>query len=215
MKRRHLIASAPLALAALGGAAPLFAQGFDPSGRFTPVQPPQPTETGDKVEVVDVFWYGCPHCYTFLPVLEQWMENGMPDYVAVRRMPAIFRDDWENHARAFYTAQQLGVIEDIHVPLFNAIHLDGKSMDTADSLAGLFEERANVSRDAFDKAWGSFAVNSLMQKSKVMQRKYGVRGTPSVVIAGKYLTSASLAGGYDNVLKVIEALADKEHSTTS
>ena len=215
MKRRHLIASAPFAIAALGGAAPLLAQGFDPSGRFTPIQPPQPTETGDKVEVVDVFWYGCPHCFTWLPLLESWMEKGKPDYVEVRRMPAIFRDSWENHARAFYTAKRLGVVEAIHVPLFNAIHLDGKRMDTEDSLADLFEERADVSRDDFDKAWSSFSVESLMQKSRVMQRKYGVRGTPSVVVAGKYLVSGSVAGSYENMLKVITALADMEHNSTS
>ena len=214
MKRRHLIASAPLALVTLGATRGLLAQDFDPTGRFTPVQPPQPTETGDKVEVVDIFWYGCPHCFTFLPVMESWMEH-KPDYIAVRRMPAIFRDSWENHARAFYTAQQLGVVDAIHVPLFDAIHLDRKPMDTADSLAGLFAERAEVSREDFDRAWGSFAVSSLLNKSRVMQRKYGVRGTPSVVIAGKYLTSGSQAGSYENILKVIESLADTERKTTS
>ena len=217
MKRRDLIACAPLAVAALAGATPLLAraQAIDPAGRFTPIQPPQPTEVPEgQVEVVEVFWYGCPHCFTFLPVMESWLEH-KPDHISVRRMPAIFRDSWENHARAFYTAKRLGVVEAIHVPLFNAIHLDGKRMDTEDSLADLFEERADVSRDDFDKAWSSFSVESLMQKSRVMQRKYGVRGTPSVVVAGKYLVSGSVAGSYENMLKVIAALADMEHNSTS
>lgn len=214
MKRRQLLTVAPFALAGFGAALPLHAQDFDPTGRFQAIQPPQPTETPGKVEVVDVFWYGCPHCYTFLPYMEEWMKT-RPDYIAVRRMPAIFRPSWENHARAFYVAQQLGVEEAIHVPLFEAINVDGRKLDTQDSLAEFFAKHADVNVEVFNKTWGSFTVQSLLQKSRVMQRNYGVRGTPSVVIAGKYLTSGSHAGSYENVLKVIDALAAIEVKSIS
>ena len=214
MKRRHLLATAPFAIATLGTSLALRAQGFDPTGRFTLIEPPQPTETPGKVEVVDVFWYGCPHCYAFLPYMEKWMER-RADYIAVRRMPAILRDSWENHARAFYVAQQLGIAELLHRPIFDAIHLDGLRLDTQEGIAKFFAERAGVSTDKFNAAWGSFTVQTLLQKSRVMQRNYRVRGTPSVVIAGKYLTSGSQAGSYPELLKVVDALAAMEHKAIS
>jgi len=198
----------------MGVFTPVLGAEFNPAGLYQPVQPPQPTETGDKVEVVELFWYGCPHCFSFLPIMESW-ETTKPDYIELRRMPAIFRDSWENHARAYYVAQQLNVVEAIHRPLFEAIHIDGRRMDTTAELAPFFQERAGVEQQTFTGTWDSFTVRSLLQKSRTMQRAYGVRGTPSVVINGKYVTSGSQAGSHDNVLKVIDALADMERKSTS
>jgi thiol:disulfide interchange protein DsbA len=185
--------------------------GFDPAGKYERVQPPQPTETGDKVEVVDVFWYGCPHCFKFLPSMEQF-EKGKPDYVTIRRMPAIFRENWENHARAFYTAQVLGIADKVHRPIFEAIHEGNRRLETREELAAFFEG-FGVSGDEFDATFNSFAVETLMRKSKVMQQRYGVRGTPSVIVNGKYRVSGSLAGSYPNVIKVVEALAAQENQS--
>ena len=193
--------------------APGHAAGIDPTGKYELVQPPQPTDTPDKVEVVEVFWYGCPHCYSFLPTMEQY-SKGKPDYVAVRHMPAIFRDSWVAHARAFYTADVLGVQEKIHRPLFEAIHVRRQSLDTRESLAAFFEQHG-VSKDDFEKAWDSFAVQTLMRKSQVMQQRYGVRGTPTVIVNGKYRVSGSLAGPPQEMIKVIEALVERERSSQS
>lgn len=206
-----LLASLALvASAALLPATSLPAAGIDPTGKYELVKPPQPTDTPDKVEVVEVFWYGCPHCFTFLPAMEQYAK-GKPDYVAVRHMPAIFRDSWVEHARAFYTADLLGVQERIHRPLFEAIHVGKQRLDTREELMKFFEQHG-VSNGDFNKTYDSFAVQTLMRKSQVMQQRYGVRGTPTVIVNGKYRVSGSLAGSPQNIIKVIEALVERERA---
>ncbi len=206
-----LIAS--LALAACVALLPVStprAAGIDPTGKYDLVQPPQPTDTPDKVEVVEVFWYGCPHCFTFLPVMEQYAKTA-PDYVAVRHMPAIFRENWVAHARAFYTADLLGVTARIHRPLFEAIHVRKQPLDNRDDLMKFFEQHG-VSNDDFNKTYDSFAVETLMRKSQVMQQRYGVRGTPTVIVNGKYRVSGSLAGAPEDMIKVVEALVEHERT---
>jgi thiol:disulfide interchange protein DsbA len=199
-----------VASAALLPATSLPAAGIDPTGKYELVKPPQPTDTPDKVEVVEVFWYGCPHCFTFLPAMEQYAKD-KPDYVAVRHMPAIFRDSWVEHARAFYTADLLGVQERIHRPLFEAIHVGKQRLDTREDLMKFFEQHG-VSNGDFNKTYDSFAVQTLMRKSQVMQQRYGVRGTPTVIVNGKYRVSGSLAGSPQNIIKVIEALVERERA---
>lgn len=210
MKKRFIVLLSALALTAFAGRA-AFAADFDPKGKYDPVQPAQPTETNNKVEVVDIFWYGCPHCFTFLPTMEAF-EKSKPEYVEIRRMPAIFRESWEPHARAFYTAEILGVVDKVHRPLFEAIHVQKRKMDTPQELKALFEAQG-VSGEDFDKTYASFAVDSLLRKSQVMQQRYGIQGTPAVVINGKYRTSGGQAGSYENVVKVIESLAEQEQMT--
>ena len=203
----------PLALLVLAAMLPaMTAQGagIDPSGKYELITPPQPTDAPDKIEVLEVFWYGCPHCFRFLPNMEQY-EASKPDYVALRRMPAIFRDSWVAHARAFYIADLLGVREQIHRPLFEAIHLSKQPLDSKEELKKFFE-KYGVSNDDFDKTYDSFAVETLLRKSQVMQQRYGVRGTPTVIVNGKYRVSGSLAGSNENVIKVVEALVERERA---
>jgi thiol:disulfide interchange protein DsbA len=201
-----------LLVAGLGHALPLAvtaqSAGFDIEGKYELVRPPQPTESPDKIEVVEIFWYGCPHCFRFLPVMDRYVES-KPDYVEVVRMPAIFRDRWAAHARAYYTARQLGVLDKIHGPLFDAIHVKRQSLDSRASLATFFEAHG-VSRADFEKTYDSFTVESLVRRSLAMQRSYGIRGTPSVIVNGKYRVSGSLAGSNENMIKVIEVLVEKE-----
>ena len=202
-----------LALAASSAAlmtASASAAGVDPTGKYDLVTPPQPTDTPDKIEVVEVFWYGCPHCYSFLPVMEKYSQ-GKADDVAVRHMPAIFRDSWIAHARALYTAELLGVEDQIHRPLFEAIHERKQSLDTQEELMKFFETYG-VSNDDFNKTYNSFAVETLLRKSQVMQQRYGVRGTPTVIVNGKYRVSGTLAGQPEDMIKVVEALVERERA---
>ena len=182
--------------------------GLEIEGRYEILQPPQQTETGDRIEVVDVFWYGCPHCYTFLPMMEAY-DLVKPEYVEVRRLPAIFRESWVAHARAFYTAMLLGVVDQTHRPLFEEIHEQRNPTDHKEALAAFFE-RQGVDRGTFEQTWDSFAVESLVRKSILMQQRYGITGTPSVVVNGKYRVTGRLAGSYDNVIPVVMALVEKE-----
>ncbi|MCP5154769.1 MAG: thiol:disulfide interchange protein DsbA/DsbL [Ectothiorhodospiraceae bacterium] len=197
---------------ALALSAPATAQqsGDSLDGRYQVVQPPQPTEVdAGKVEVVDVFWYGCPHCFRFLPEMERY-EASKPDYVVLRRMPAVFRDSWRAHARAYYTAELLGVVAKIHRPLFEAIHEKRQALDTRESLMEFFAGHG-VSKEDFAKTFDSFAVESLVRKSEVMQARYGVQGTPSVIVNGKYRVVGNLAGSYENMARITAALAEREH----
>ena len=185
--------------------------GFDIEGKYEVLQPPQLTETGDRIEVVDVFWYGCPHCYTFLPMMEAYHIT-KPEYVEIRRLPAIFRESWAAHARAFYTAKLLGVTGTTHRALFEEIHEHRKPTDTKEALAAFFE-RHGVDRTGFEQTYDSFAVESLIRKSLLMQQRYGVTGTPSVIVNGKYRVTGRLAGSYNDVIAVVMALVDREYKT--
>jgi thiol:disulfide interchange protein DsbA len=158
-----------------------YGAGIDPTGKYDLVTPPQPTDTPDKVEVLEVFWYGCPHCFTFLPYMEQYAKSAADD-VAVRHMPAIFRDSWVAHAR-----------------------------DSKEELMKFFE-MYGVSNDDFNKTFNSFAVETLLRKSQVMQQRYGVRGTPTVIVNGKYRVSGSRAGQPEDMIKVIEALPHSDQA---
>ena len=178
----------------------------DPS--YLPVEPPQPTQTPGQIELVDVFWYGCGHCWKFLPFMEKYLGSA-PSGVVVRRMPAVSRKSWEVHARAFYAAQQLGVEAKLHRPIFEAIHKDKLKLDSDDALMAFFASHG-VANAEFRKVWNSSSVEVLIGKSLQMQGRYGVEGTPSVIINGKYRTSATLAGGYENLIKVIEELVEQE-----
>lgn len=182
---------------------------FDAFGKYEEVSPAQPTATKDKVEVLELFWYGCPHCFRFHPFLERWKET-KPDYVEFRMMPTVFRPSWEAHAKAYFTAELLGVVDKVHEPLFDAMHMEKRKLNTREELADFFQEHG-VSKDDFYKTYDSFAVTSMVKRATVMSDRYGVNGVPAVIINGKYRTSGSLAGSYDNVLKVIDALVDKEH----
>jgi len=197
------------ALAFLAPAAVSAQKAVDPEGKYDLIAPPQPTESPGKVEILDVFWYGCPHCYRFLPSMEK-LDKRKADYVVIRRMPAVFRDSWEIHARAYYTALLLKKVDAIHRPLFEAIHDNKRALDTREALRAFFVAHG-VDGEAFDKTFDSFAVETMLRKSTVMQGRYGVRGTPSVIVNGKYRVSANGAGGFDEMAAVAEALAAREH----
>ena len=204
-----------VAIAWIAAASPAGAQsaGMDVEGRYEVLQPPQLTETGDRIEVVDVFWYGCPACYRFLPAMEAF-ELDKPEYVEIRRLPAIFRESWLAHARAFHTASILGVAEATHRALFDEIHANQRPTDSRESLAAFFE-RQGVDRSEFEKTWDSFAVESLVRKSVLMQQRYGVRGTPSVIVNGKYRVTGRLAGSYENMIEIARTLAEREYEAQS
>jgi len=168
----------------------------------------QTTGAADKIEVQEFFWYGCPHCYTFEPYLQAWKKS-KPANVEFMRIPAIFRPDWEVQARAYYALEVMGVIEDVHVKIFEAMHKDKKRLNKLDLITD-FVEKNGVDRQQFIKEYNSFAVDSMVRKAKKLQKEYKIQGVPSVAINGKYLTSGSMAGSYDNMIKVIDHLVAKE-----
>ena len=173
------------------------------------VTPEQPTKSGDKIEVLEIFWYGCPHCYDFEPALDEWLQTKPAD-VEFRRMPGIFRKNWMPHAKAFYTAEKLGIQDKIHQPLFDAIHRDNKRISTDDEILEFVENLDDVDIDGFKKAYNAFSVESQVKQAMRLSRAYGIRGVPAIIVNGKYWSSGSLAGSYPELLKVVDALVDKE-----
>lgn len=172
------------------------------------IVPAQSTSTGDKVEVLEVFWYGCPHCFRFEPYVERWLRR-KPDNAEFVRLPGILRPSWEPHARAFYAAELLGVWEKIHMPLFNAIHLQKRSLNNEQALAEFFADYG-VDPGKFRKTYHSFAVETKVRRAKAMVERYGVNGVPVVIVNGKYKVSNTMTGSSANTLKVINFLVKKE-----
>ncbi len=170
--------------------------------------PPLQTSSGEKIEVLEFFWYGCPHCYSFEPYMNAWKKT-KPANVEVVRVPAIFRPEWEIQARTYYALSIMGVIEDMHGKIFSAMHKDKKRLDTKTRLVD-FLERKGVDRKKFLVEYDSFAVDGLVRKAKKKVKAYQLQGVPSVAVNGKYLISGSMAGSYGNMIKIAEYLIIKE-----
>jgi len=170
--------------------------------------PPQPTDTGDKIEVLEFFWYGCPHCYTFEPYIKAWKKT-KPTNVEFVRVPAIFRPDWEIQARTYYALSNMGVIEDLHEKIFAAIHTDKKRLDKKATLTD-FVVKNGVDRKKFEEEYNSFSVDTMVRKAKKKQTAYKIQGVPAIVVNGKYLSSGSMSGSYDNLVKILDFLVAKE-----
>ena len=172
------------------------------------VLPAQPTTTGDKVEVVEMFWYGCPHCNSLEPYVNRWVKK-KPAQAEFVRMPAIFRPEWELHARAYYTAEILGVLEKTHAAMFEAIHQQKRRLSTDAEIQKLFAEHG-VSTEDFNRVFRSFAVEAKIRRAKDMSERYGIRGVPALIVNGKYRTGAQLAGGNANIFRVVDFLVAQE-----
>lgn len=174
-----------------------------------------PVETGfeaerpRKVEVVEVFSYMCVHCYSFDPLLNRW-EQGKSAQAVFNRLPAVFSSDWALMAQAFYTAEILGVAEQMHEPLFAAIHTQPKNLRDEDIMAALFEDNANVSKEEFSKSYNSFFVRSRVMQAKAKGRAYGITGVPTMIVNGKYRVGARMAGSNQGMLDVVDFLVQKE-----
>lgn len=174
------------------------------------VLPAQPTTTGNKVEVVEMFWYGCPHCNALEPYVNRWLKK-MPANAEFVRIPAIFRPEWEQHARAYYTAEILGVLDKTHSAMFDAIHQQKRHINTDEEIQKFFAEHG-VSEKDFKRVFRSFAVEAKIRRAKDMSQRYGIRGVPALIVNGKYRTSAQLAGGNANIFRVVDFLVQKESS---
>lgn len=207
MKLKRLLCSALLAVVATFN---VQADDIVAGQHYQEIKPPVPTSVGaDKVEVLELFWYGCPHCYAFEPQLKEWLAK-KPDYVEFVRVPAVFAHNWEVHARAYYAAIQLGVLDKVHSALFDAIHRDGRKVFSEDELVAFFADQG-VPEAEFRKAYESFDVDTKTRHAISLTRQYGITGVPAIIINGKYRTSGQEAGDYGTLLKVVETLADKEH----
>lgn len=175
---------------------------------FTILPNPQPTETGDKIEVLEVFMYSCPHCFHLEPTLEKWRET-QPANVAFRRMPAVFSTKPDLQAQAFYAAELLGAQEKFTLAMFDAIHVK-KQKISDESVVVTIAEGAGIDGAEFRKALNSFDVNMKVNRARNVTKNYGIDGVPAVVVNGKYRTSPSQTGSREGLVKVIDQLIARE-----
>jgi thiol:disulfide interchange protein DsbA len=191
------------------GAASLSARAQELS--YAPVQPQQPTMAQPgKIEVLEFFWYGCPHCYAMEPHVEKWLQT-MPADVEFIRVPGVLNKLWMAHARAYYTAQKLGVLEKIHRPLFDALHKDHRKIFSEDELRDFFVEKG-VKAEDFTRTYNSNDVEIRVKQAYVVAQNYRLTGVPAFVVNGKYATSGQLAGTYENLITTINSLVEKERA---
>lgn len=168
-----------------------------------------PTANEGKIEVAEVFWYGCPHCYNFKPIIEAW-EKQLPEDVDFVLLPAALNRSWAAHAQTFYALQAMGKLDkQMHDALFDALAGEHRRLNTADALAD-FVAGHGVDKAAFLKSYNSFGVNALMQKAQSKIRGARITGVPALIVNGKYRISGSDAGSYENMLKIADFLVEKE-----
>jgi len=198
------------AFAAAAFSLPGQAQNYEAGVHYQPLKKAQPVSTGDKVEVLELFWYGCPHCYDFEPYIQKWQKN-MPEAADYVGLPAVFRKSWEFHARSFYTFEALGIMDKAHVDFFDAIHRDRKfgKGDQNPKKLGAWAAQYGVTAEAVEEAYSSFAVDTKVRQAKASLGGYEVTGVPAIIVDGKYRTSGSMAGSLDELLKVIDFLVAK------
>jgi thiol:disulfide interchange protein DsbA len=204
MNRRLLLTIPVAAAGATLLAGPAAAQQPAPGKDFRLLDPAQPVDDPKRLEVIEFFWYGCPHCYDLQPALHAWLKRKPAD-VAFRSVPAIFRDSWVAHAQLFYSLEAMGLLDRLHTEVFRAIHEQKTDLsDLARMQAWL--GRQNVDTKQFAEVYGSFGVKSRTQRSVQMSRSYGLSGTPSLVVAGRYLTSPAMTQGLERTFAVIDQL---------
>jgi protein dithiol oxidoreductase (disulfide-forming) len=163
-----------------------------------------PTDTPAKIEVTELFWYGCPHCYHLEAPLSAWVKK-LPQDVYFKRVPGVPRQDWAPMAKAYYTLEALGLVDKLHVALFDAIHKQKTLNPTSEKAAvDWIAKQSGMDHKKLTETFNSFSVNTKVMRAVQVFRASGATGVPALIIDGKYLTSSTMAGGNDEVLKVAD-----------
>ena len=163
-----------------------------------------------KIEVVELFWYGCPHCYAFEPTINPWVEK-LPKDVNFRRIPAMFGGPWDAHGQLFLTLEAMGVEHKVHNAVFDAIQKQGKRLTKPDEMAD-FVATQGVDKDKFLATFNSFAIQGQIKQAKELAQKYGVQGVPTMIVNGKYRFDLGTSGGPEQTLNVADQLIAKERA---
>lgn len=196
---------ARIGLALLVGALTVAAHAAVVAGRdYVPVNPAQPTDTNGKVEVIEFFSYACPHCHAFEPTLEPWIKK-LPKDVEFKRVPVIFRDTWGPLAKLYFALEAIGEAERLHAAAFDAMHLDNVNLSDPNIQADWVAKKG-VDRKKFVDAYNSFSVQSKVNRAQQIAQAYKVNGVPAIAVAGRFMTSQSMAGSSEGTLRVVDEL---------
>ena len=167
---------------------------------------PAAVETGDKIEVREFFWYGCPHCYVLEPALAKWQKK-MPAIAQFVRTPGT-APRWVIHGQAYYAFESLGAMEKLHSAFFKAVQEQPGAFNDEKAIAG-FATSQGVDRKKFDEAFNSFGVRLRLEKAKQLNQDLNISSVPAIVVDGKYMTTSAMAGGEDAMLKLLDHLIGK------
>jgi thiol:disulfide interchange protein DsbA len=200
---RRLFAAATLAAAVLA-LAPAAAQQPAP---FTELSPPLPTDSKGKVEVVEFFWYECPHCYVLEPLLETWIKK-LPKDVEFRRVPAMFNERWVISARVYYTLEAMGLLDKLHRPLMDAIHKDRLRVTDERQLTEWLQGKG-VDVAKFSATLKSFAVESRLKRAQSLVQGSRIDGVPALMVNGQYVVAAGAGGSEERMLAIVDSLIDR------
>lgn len=205
MKRREF----STAIGMVAAAAPLVhaqtPRKFDEGTDYLGLDKRLPAEGGaGKIEVVEFFWYSCPHCNAFEPTLEAWIKKAPKD-VLVRRVPVAFRDSFVPQQRLYYALEAMGKLNELHAKVFQAIHVEKQTLDTQPAI-GAWLEKQGVSKAKFDEMYNSFSVSTKARKATQLQNDFKVDGVPSLGIGGRFFTSGAIAQSMERALAVTDYL---------
>jgi len=177
---------------------------------YEEVPSPQRFDEKNKLEILEIFWYGCPHCYYLEPALNEWLKTKPKDVTFVK-MPAVLdlKHKWTETAKIFYVAEALNVFDKIHIALFQAIHEKKRNLSTEQEFAQFFNEVAGVSKEDFTKAFNSFAVDMKIRNALRLTQAYGISSVPVLIVNGKYRIDSGQTEGMKNLFKAIDELLNE------
>ena len=209
MKRREFsIATLGVAAGSLGLSESVLAQGparFAAGKDFLKLDRPVPTDAeAGKIELIEFFWYSCPHCNAFEPTFAEWVKNAPKD-VVVRRMPVAFRDDFAPQQRLFFTLEAMGLLDKLHAKVFQAVHVERLPLNT-DASIQTWIEKQGIDKTKFADTFKSFGVASKLKRAVQLQNDFKIEGVPSLGVAGKFYIDGTLAGTMERALQVAESL---------
>lgn len=196
-----------LVLLSLAGFASAQGQKIEEGFDYRILPSAQPLETKGKVEVIEFFWYGCPHCFDFEPELSAWVKR-QPKDVVFRRVPVAFRDDFMPHSQLFYALEAMGKGDAFNEKVMYAMHKENKRLLTENEIADWVASQG-IDRNTFLATYRSFAVISKARAAKQMAEAYRIDGVPTIVMQGKYVTSPSIAGSKAKAIVVMDFLVEK------
>ena len=205
MNRHRRTLSIALGIAALGAPLAPRAQQLRPGTDYVVLKPELPVETQGKIEVLEFFWYGCPHCYGLEPLLETWLQK-LPADTQFKRIPAVFNERWAKDAAIFYALEASGNLERLHRPLFDAIHRDSLKTDNGQAL-GQWLTKNGVDTKKFDEIGRSFSVQSKVRRAAQLSSAYRIEGTPAMAVHGRYTVGTDR--GHAAMLATVDYLIDQ------
>ena len=169
------------------------------------LDPPRPVATGERIEVIEFFYYGCPVCYELEPHMVRWLATQAPDYIALRRVPALSSEGWEAFAKLYYTLEALGEIGRLHWPVYDNFHFEGKLLNE-DKVMLEWIGQNGIDRRKFAEIYGSAQIQAKLAQVRELMKTYDVRAVPTITVDGKSVSSARLANGTRPLMQIVDEL---------